>query len=150
MKKWLLLISLMSLLMGMQSLRADSSPECSARRVVFGKVTCVATLGNEAMIDAYFYAATTMGEVNSLYGERLERIRETCEKKVAARQPASANFRPIDLGTTHLRIETVEACDGKRGYQEPCQSNSDCLENFCHPDRGTCSAVFTVPMTAIY
>jgi hypothetical protein len=135
-KSILLTAGLFAIFLGLAPREAKACADGIAR---FGKVSCA--VGDEELVRAYFYAATSLQEIERVYGERLAKIRASCAKKVTARKPAG-----VEGAEAQLRFEAVEACGGKRGYQEPCQRNEDCLENFCHPDRGTCSAVFTVPV----
>ncbi len=132
---------------------ADPGRNCGGAHVVYGKVTCSGPGSAESsgLLDAYFYGATSIDEITSRYPERLERFRNRCLKKALARDLASAPAgAAIERTAVELRVSTTESCKGGQGYQEPCTRNEDCLENFCHPDRGTCSAVFTVPMTAAH
>lgn len=141
MKKWLILASCAALFVGIQTLRADPTRNCAGGHVVFGRVSCSVSSNPENLLEAYFLGATSMDEVAEHYADRLERFRGRCLRKGVARDLAS---------NVKFEIATVESCQGGRGYQEPCTKNADCIENFCHPDRGTCSAVFTVPITAAH
>ncbi len=138
MNKWHLLIAFTVIYMGIQTLRADDDVVCSVGHSTFGKFTCGAITASEPAIDAYFLGATTFEEVQRIYPGRYAKLRERCERKVAAR-----GLTDNDL---HLSVQIVTVCTGKRSFQEPCVKNEDCIENVCHPDRGTCSAVFTVPL----
>lgn len=132
---------------------ADSGRNCGDAHVIYGKVSCSGPAGSDAdsLLDAYFYGATSLDEISTRYPERLERFRNRCLKKMLARDLASApEGAAIERSGVELRVSTTESCKSGQGYQEPCTRNEDCLENFCHPDRGTCSAVFTVPMTAAH
>ena len=139
MKKWLFLITLTALYMGIQSLRADDIRICSQGYATFGRLECVSSLSPEPLLDAYFLGMSTLEEIQKNYAERFERIRMRCERKLSAR----SDGRELVL---QFRAQAITTCIAKRGYQEPCVRNEDCIENFCHPDRGTCSAVFTVPI----
>ena len=132
--------------------QADPPRACPSGHAVFGRVSCSSAEDSATLLDAYFFGATSLEEVGLRFPERLERFRARCQRKIFAREIASetSSGAAIETLAVKLRISTVESCSGRRGYQEPCTQNADCIENFCHPDRGTCSAVFTVPMTAAH
>lgn len=138
MKKWLVPIIFTILYSGMGTLLADDLQICTQGYSTFGKLTCASTPEANSLLDAYFLGASSLEEVQSRYPERFERIRQRCERKVHARFGENSE--------THFRVESITYCVLKRGYQEPCVTNADCIENVCHPVRGTCSAVFTVPL----
>jgi hypothetical protein len=150
MMKWKILTVSLTLLMVGPSLRAGESAaaaHCAEGRAIFGKLSCTPLSSSETLIDAYFFGATSLREIEARYPLRIAKIGERCRKKMNARQPASVPGGK-DRGAIRYRVETVESCLGKRGYQQPCVRDDDCLEHYCHPERGTCSAVFTVPISA--
>jgi hypothetical protein len=141
MKKWKFYIAVLALSAGIQSGRITYASDaarpttfrhCSEGIARFGKLSCGDASVGEPVIQAYFYGATSLEEIAKSYPARLEKLKASCRKKIDARAPV-------------LFVESVDACNGKRGYQEPCVRNEDCLENVCHSVRGTCSTVFTVP-----
>ncbi|MBS1963204.1 MAG: hypothetical protein JST04_13390 [Bdellovibrionales bacterium] len=141
------LTALLACLAIASSLRAEDRVECATGRAVFGKLACASTAGGEPLLDAYFFGATSLSEIRASFPERAAKIGDRCRKKLEARKPAS-NGSPGDGEGVEFRVETVEVCLGKRGYQQPCVTDDDCIEHYCHPERGTCSAVFTVPISA--
>jgi hypothetical protein len=146
MNKWLLLTLILAILMAGQSLRADDTHACREGHAVFGKLVCRGTSSSEAILDAYFYGATTLREIQANFPERISKLAEQCETKMRKRQLARApTGTPIE--GLEFKVFPVEACLGKRGYQQPCVKDDDCLEHICHPERGTCSTVFTVPLS---
>lgn len=149
MNKWLVLTAIMALLMGIQSLRAEGPVVCPQGRAVFGKLVCAGASSPEPVVDAYFYGATSLSEIRAVFPARAEKIGDTCRRKVAARQLATSPENvALEREALQFRVVPVESCLGKRGYQQPCVRDEDCLEHFCHPERGVCSGVFTVPLSA--
>ncbi len=146
MNRWLLLTLILAILMAGQSLRAEDKSACRAGHVVFGKLVCRGVSSSESILDAYFYGATSLREIQANFPERVSKIAQSCETKMRKRQlarvPGSAALEGLEF-----KVFPVEACLGKRGYQQPCVKDDDCLEHFCHLERGTCSAVFTVPLS---
>lgn len=138
MNKWTILITLMALYMGYETVRADDVPKCSQGYSTFGRLTCGTVTKTEPVLDAYFLGAGTLEEIKKTYAERFEKMRKKCNQKAVSREIASVPLQ--------FRVQTVTSCIGKRGPREPCVRNSDCLENFCHPDSGTCNAAFTIPL----
>ncbi len=120
-------------LFGILPASADAPKDCREGRVVFGKLICSSSSDPAPLMEAYFFGATSAREIRDGYPERVDKIRQRCRDKLDANQSIS------------YRVEPVEACAGKRGYQQPCVQDSDCLEGICHRDRGTCSTVFIVP-----
>ena len=151
MKNGLVLLLSGIFLFGAGTLRAEDAtpkePVCKQGRVIFGKLTCAGSENSETLLDAYFYGATSFEEIRSRFSDRFQRIQLKCEQKFKSRGLASV-VKPKSRELLGFRVDSVDACLGKRGYQQPCVTNSDCLENYCHPERGTCSTVFTVPVSA--
>ena len=150
MNKWLILTTGMAFLMTIQMLRADEPTGvprvCPEGRAVFGKLSCTdGSSAGEPLFEAYFYGATSLPEIRASFPDRVAKIDERCRKKSAAsRSPASVGgTRAIEF-----KVMSVDACLGKRGFQQPCEKDDDCLERFCHPERGMCSKVFTFPIFA--
>lgn len=147
MKKWLLLITFMALYMGFETVRADERKTCAQGFSTFGKLTCGSN--SKVEVDAYFLGASSLEEVRKNYAERFEKIRQKCDQKVMARRLAAVpKGAAIERDALQFRVQTVTACIRKRGHQEPCVRNTDCLENVCNPERGTCSSISTIPMSA--
>jgi hypothetical protein len=147
MKQYFFLIAVLVSLAGAQTgrfarateaVRLSSVQRCTDGISRFGKVSCGENADHDPLLQAYFYGATSIEEIAKTYPERFEKLKLSCRKKATTRAPASAAPVPF-------RVESVDVCNGKRGYQEPCVRNEDCLENVCHLVRGTCSTVFTVP-----
>ena len=134
----------MVVLMGIQSLRAGEPRVCPVGRAVFGKLTCTGA-AREPIDQAYFFGATSEIEIRATYPERAEKFGDRCRKKLTARNPASLAAVAAKI---EYRVETVDTCLGKRGYEQPCVRDDDCLERYCHAERGACSKVFTVPYAA--
>jgi hypothetical protein len=142
MTKWKIFIAVLAVTAGIQAgrfvragepARTPTYRHCSEGIARFGKLSCGDSAAGGPVIQAYFYGATSLDEVARTYPARLEKLKASCRKKIDA--PAAVQFQ----------VETIDVCNGKRGYQEPCVRNEDCLENVCHSVRGTCSTVFTVP-----
>jgi len=147
MKKWLLLITLTALYVGIETARADDRNVCPEGFSTFGKLTCGSNTKVE--LDAYFLGATSLEEVRKNYSERFEKIRQKCDQKVMARRLASVpKGAAIEREALQFRVQTVTSCIRKRAQHEPCVRNEDCQGNVCNPDRGACSSAFSVPMSA--
>ncbi len=140
MNKWIVLITFTLLYMGFETARGDGGVVCSEGHSSFGRLSCSESPQAESLMDTYFLGASSLDEVMKNFPERFERIHQKCIRKMMARE----NLK--EMPQIHFQVQPVYVCVRKRGYQEPCVKNSDCIENFCHPDRGTCSAVFTIPM----
>ncbi len=127
--------------------RADEAESCPEGRAIFGRMSCAGNASAEPLFEAYFYGATTMAEIQSTFPARAAKVGARCRKKfdllAVGRSPASGVKDELQFW-----VVPVETCLGRRGYQKPCVRDDDCLEHFCHRERGTCSAVFTVPITA--
>lgn len=150
MKKWhLFTITAALLSFGSGVVLAEEAKSCPRGRAVFGKLSCMGVTDTEPVLDAYFFGATSLREIQAAFPERVMKLGARCKKKIGARQIAMAPANAaIELESVRFKVEPVETCLGKRGYQQPCVQDEDCLEHFCHPERGTCSAVFTVPISA--
>lgn len=149
MKRSFVLALILAILMGIQSVRAEVAKACPQGRAVFGRLVCTGVTSSEALFDAYFYGATSLAEIQTNFPVRAAKLGERCRKKLLEIQLAAApKSAAIERVAVRYRYEPAEVCLGKRGYQRPCVRDEDCLENFCHPERGTCSKVFTVPISA--
>lgn len=154
---WLHLITVLAVCAGIHSGRSEASEDdpsstptpkvCADGLSKFGKLSCSGVSNSDTILDAYFLGASSLEEIEKNFPERFERLKQVCQKKIIARQVASAPAdATIEAEPVQFKVETVDSCNGKKGFQEPCVHDEDCLENVCHPLRGTCSAVFTVPV----
>lgn len=151
MNRWFFLVTFVALLVGLQSWRSAraESPRpriCAEGSRQFGKLSCVQSSDREPLWEAYFLGTSSLDDVEKKYPERFEKLKRICQKKGLARQLASASGgSAFQIDPVEFKIESIDSCNGKHGFQEPCARNEDCIEKVCHPVRGTCSAVFTVP-----
>jgi hypothetical protein len=154
MKKYLFIIAILTVSVGIISGRFANAGDSARTPILrhctdgisrFGKISCGETKAGEPALHAYFYGATSFGEVAKTYPARFEKLMASCRKKSETRAPALQSAASDEPAPVRFLVETVEVCNGKRGYQEPCVRNEDCLENVCHSVRGTCSTVFTPP-----
>ncbi|MBC7386330.1 MAG: hypothetical protein H7301_09260 [Cryobacterium sp.] len=122
---------------------ARANTVCSEGRQSFGKLECrTAEEKKSPLVEAYFFGAESLEEVMHTFPDRFEKIRSKCERVAFSHRPE------FDADLLQVSVKPIEVCVVKRGEGDPCLSNADCLENLCHPDRGSCAPAFTVPLTA--